>query len=58
MAAIAAISGSDDAQAPVPDTTTNGAPDTVVAETFSYYAFLDEGINRTQAHIDATLRGL
>ncbi|RCK20797.1 mechanosensitive ion channel protein MscS [Thalassospira profundimaris] len=58
MAAIAAISGSDDAQAPASDATTNGAPDTVAAETFSYYAFLDEGINRTQAHIDATLRGL
>lgn len=55
MAAVAAMTGSGatDTSASDPTDTTND----VVAETFSYYAFLDEGITRTKAHIDATLRG-
>lgn len=53
MAAVSAMTGTNDAQ-PV-DTTTQ---DDVVGETFSYYGFLDEGVARTQARIEATLSGL
>ncbi|WP_336082176.1 mechanosensitive ion channel family protein [Thalassospira sp. CH_XMU1448-2] len=55
MAAVAAMAGSNDA-APATSSPTS-APDDVAAEAFSYYAFLDDGINRTKAHIDETLRG-
>lgn len=55
MAAVAAMAGSNDA-APATSNPAS-APDDVAAEAFSYYAFLDDGINRTKAHIDETLRG-
>lgn len=54
MAAVSAMTGTNDAQ-PVDAPTTD---DDVVDETFSYYGFLDEGVARTQARIEATLRGL
>lgn len=56
LAAVAAMTaaGNDD-----PAATDTAAPaDDVVADTFSYYGFLDEGINRTKARIELTLTGL
>ncbi|EKF07100.1 mechanosensitive ion channel family protein [Thalassospira profundimaris] len=55
VAAVAAMGGSDDTAA------TDSAPspdEGVVAETFSYYGFLDEGVARTQARIAETIHGL
>lgn len=54
MAAVSAMTGTNDAQ-PVDAPTTD---DDVVDETFSYYGFLDDGVARTQARIEATLGGL
>ncbi|WP_430472936.1 mechanosensitive ion channel family protein [Thalassospira lucentensis] len=56
LAAVAAMtaSGNDDPAA----ADTAASADDVVADTFSYYGFLDEGINRTKARIEMTLTGL
>lgn len=55
MAAITAISSTDDANAPRQP---QSPLDEVASETFSYYGFLEEGVSHTQARIDETLRGL
>lgn len=53
MAAVATM-GSDDTA--TTEAATSGEDD-VVAETFSYYGFLEEGMDRTQARIAQTLAG-
>ncbi|NIY77586.1 mechanosensitive ion channel [Thalassospira sp. HF15] len=54
MAAVAQMGSTDDPTA----TDSPPAPEDMVTETFSYYGFLDEGVERTRARINKTLVGL
>jgi len=56
MAAATALSGSENTTDTAPPT--EPAKDGVVAETFSYYGFLEEGVTHTQARIAETMSGL
>ena len=58
MAAVTALSGSEDASKDGSAPATELLDDGVIAETFSYYGFLEEGVTRTQARIAETMSGL
>ncbi|NJB76105.1 mechanosensitive ion channel family protein [Thalassospira tepidiphila] len=58
MAAVTALSGSEGGSEDGSEPATELPEDGVIAETFSYYGFLEEGVTRTQARIAETMSGL
>ncbi|WP_338178293.1 mechanosensitive ion channel family protein [Thalassospira tepidiphila] len=58
MAAVTALSGPEGGPEDGSEPATELPEDGVIAETFSYYGFLEEGVTRTQARIAETMSGL